>query len=103
EAFGKPFPPSALIQEMGEHGFRDTFLQIARLSSVAANSPGGPRSPLAAELTTDLLGGYAGSLRPLESLVADFVLSQPKARVLLHEQVAYMLLAMAVLYAADEG
>ena len=103
EAAGKPFPVPLLIKELAAHNFRDTYLQIARLASVAANSPGGPRSELATELTTDLLRAYSGSLRPIEALVADFVEAQPRGRVVLHEQVAYMLLAMAILYAGDHG
>lgn len=103
EVAGRPFPIEHLVKELGEHNFRDTFLQVARLGSVAANSDGGSRGELAAELTTKLLAGYSGSLRPLEALVADFILAQGSRRTVLHEQCVYLLLALATLYCGEVG
>jgi hypothetical protein len=100
EVFGDPLPLEALVKDIARYGFRESLVAVAQLLAVALNSDGGPRGELARQLTTGLLATFAGSPQPHEAKVARFAKANAD-RAIVHEQVAYTLLALVILHGAD--
>src|SRR6478736_597055 len=96
------FPPQRLIAMLATCSWEETYLMLARVGALLANSPDGGHGPEVRVRTTDLLGSTLDSGDPEERVVAFYVrVNAP--RVIAHEEVIYFLQALAILYGRDEG
>lgn len=101
EMRGTAEPPAQLIRRVAFFGWHQLVLKTARLAAIMANHPGSAVAAPVAELTRVPLERLVTSGSPEQCQVAQYVLSHPGP--IAHEAVIYFVLALALLYGADDG
>lgn len=102
EAFGKRFPARRFIEAFEACSWRAVLLRVTLLGAVLSNRAGEKGGPLADRILREPLERYRRDLNPIWARIAEYVAENPK-RFLAHEQVVYLLAAMAILYGRQEG
>lgn len=101
EAFGMPLPPQKLVDAFKTWSWRAVLLRVsvfgAVLASRHADAEPDPELLIRAPLKT-----YLESVDPQWARIAEYIARHPGRR-LLHEQVIYLIAAMAVLYGKEVG
>ena len=96
------FPPERLIAMLASCSWEQTYLMLARVGALLANSPDGGHGQEIRARTTDLLASTLASNDPEERVVAFYVrVNAP--RIIAHEEIVYFLQALAILYGRDDG
>ncbi len=101
DAFGEQFPAQRLIEAFQACSWRAVLLRVSLLGAVLANRSfdGGPDPE---RIIRAPLKRYERDLNPVWARIAEYVAANP-GRPLAHEQVVYLLAAMAIVYGRDEG
>ncbi len=102
EAFGQQLPARLFISAFEACSWRAVLLRASLLGAVLANRAGDDGGPLAERLIREPLQKYERSQNPLWARIAEYVAENRSLRIA-HEQVIYLLAAMAILYGRDEG
>jgi hypothetical protein len=97
---GTPLPPGELFNLFREFDRAETFAQFSQLAALLANDPEGSR---AREFISNAIRGLRASNIPQLELAADFLVSQPSNRSIVHEKVLYFVEALTLLAGKDGG
>jgi hypothetical protein len=101
ELRGNPEPPRDLINRVAFFGWNQLVLKTARIAAVMAHEPGGALAKAVVETTRVPLERLVTSPSAEKRVVATYVASHPGP--IAHEAVIYFVLALALLYGADDG
>lgn len=99
---GQPFPSHRLIEAFQAYSWRDVLLRVSLLAAVLANKSADDAGPGAEQIVRAPLEAYRNNVNPIWARIAEYVHDNPR-RPVAHEQVIYLLAAMAILYGRDEG
>ncbi|MCB9789204.1 MAG: hypothetical protein H6744_21210 [Deltaproteobacteria bacterium] len=99
----RPVPLEMLPPLLQRHGGLQTFLALAKLAALMANSAGGPTSPAILDRTNRELVKLRFHGDPLLHDVGEAFLAIGNSRAVAHEQAIYFLQALALVYGRDEG
>jgi len=97
---GTPLPAGELLSLFTEFDRAETFARFAQLAALLANDPEGSQ---AREFISNAIRELRASKIPQFELVADFLISQPSNRSIVHEKVLYFVEALTLLAGKNSG
>jgi len=103
EATGEVLPAGRLLEFVRGLDRKDTFLRLARIAAVLANTSGGVFDKEAQAWSRDLLVIRKPEAHPVETLVANYLDRLPTDRAVAHEQVICFLQTLVLAEGADPG
>jgi hypothetical protein len=101
DGFGERFSTPRFIEAFQAYSWRSVLVRVSLLGAILANRSADGRQS-AEQLIRAPLKRYERDLNPLWARIAEYVARNP-GRPLAHEQVVYLLAAMAILYGREEG
>jgi hypothetical protein len=102
EALGTRLPPQGFIEAFAACSWRGTLVRASLLAAILANRSAEHGGPDAEKIIRAPLNRHRRDLNPVWARISEYVAENPE-RPLAHEQVIYLIAAMAVLYGRDEG